>query len=136
MSEKRSPRLLLFLIISVVIFLSCCSSRLSRQDLIEIEKMGWKEKAERALFFANRRELNKSIQVYEMIIRSPGVPLKQAAWARYEIGFCYRIMKKYEQALKNFKMVLKIYLDDSARPVRIMAKRQIKKLESKKYQGI
>ena len=136
MSEKHFTRLLLVLSLLSALMFSCTSSRLSVKETADLKKLGWKKKAEKALYYMNKRYFNKAIQVYKLIIDTPGISLKQASWSRYEIGFCYRMMKKYKLALINFEMVVKKYPQDSAKPARILAKRQIKKLKDKKYDGI
>ena len=68
----------------------------------------------------NNKNYKKAIKYYQVIIeRFDRVNYaKEVAWAYYEIGFCYYYMKKYEDAILYFDIVLNEF---SILPTRILA---------------
>ncbi len=68
----------------------------------------------------NNKNYKKAIKYYQVIIeRFDRVNYaKEVAWAYYEIGFCYYYMKKYEDAILYFDIVLNEF---SILPPRILA---------------
>ena len=118
-----------------VILAGCGFTRFSREDQKKYEALSVKKKSERALYFMNRNEHKKAVELYRMILASKGVSPKNASWAQYEIGFCYRVMGKYRLAMENYQKVITDYPQEEAKSARLLAQTQIQKPKDKKYHG-
>lgn len=60
----------------------------------------------------DRKQYTESIRYQSEIIKNfqgKSEYKKQVAWAQYEIGFCYLVMKDYVQARENFNKVIENY---------------------------
>jgi TolA-binding protein len=73
----------------------------------EYEKIAQKE-------FDDKKFTN-SIAAYEAIIKNYPENTKAIVWAHYEIGFCYLMQKKYEDAERYFRIVINDYQEPAAR---------------------
>lgn len=65
-----------------------------------------------------------AIEVYRAIIKNYSENQKALAWAYYEIGFCYYVLKEYDNAEVNLRKVLNEFQEPAAKKLsgEIMAK--------------
>lgn len=127
---------LLGLLVLLLLATGCGYSRFSRRELPKYAKMNIKNKTERALFYMNKEEYRKAIAIYQLIAQDKDATPKHTAWAQYEIGFCYRMMGKYAIAVTTFEKLLKDFPQEEAKPARLLAETQIKKIKSGKHDGL
>ena len=73
----------------------------------EYEKIAQKE-------FDNKKFMN-AIAAYEAIILNYPENMKAIVWANYEIGFCYLMQKKNEDAERYFRIVINDFQEPAAR---------------------
>lgn len=118
----------------VVCILSCGAGRLSKRDALEFSKLKEKEIAEKALSFFNEKKYDKSIATYQLILAKKKPDRKYAAWAAYEIGFCYYYQKQFKKAAEYFEKVRKEYSDQKG-PY-ILSLQLLDKIKRKKTEGV
>ena len=100
------------LLLSSIITLSCATkSPVLYKDgaplsISEYEKIAQSE-------FDNKR-YNNAIEVYEAIITNFPDYSKAVAWAHYEVGFCYYVQEKYDEAEKYFRIVINEFQEPAA----------------------
>ncbi|UCB47071.1 MAG: tetratricopeptide repeat protein [Spirochaetota bacterium] len=71
------------------------------------------EKLAQAEYDEDRYE--NAIEVYRSIIENYPDNQKALAWAYYEIGFCYFVLKDYDNAMVNFRKVLNEFQEPAAK---------------------
>lgn len=93
----------LFLLFFALILFSCNNTVQKSDDL------SFHEYSVRAKNAYDRKQYTESIRYQIEIIEKFGGQKeykKQMAWAQYEIGFCYLVMKDYDNARENFNKVI------------------------------
>jgi tetratricopeptide (TPR) repeat protein len=87
------------------------------------------EKLAQAEYDEGRYE--NAIDVYSAIIKNYPENQKALAWAYYEIGFCYFVLKEYDNAEVNFRKVINEFQEPAAKKLsaEIMAKIEQEKKE-------
>lgn len=116
---------ILFLVLFCVVLWSCATPKpvlyTEGKPLLitEYEKLALEE-------YDNDRYEN-AIDVYSAIIENyPNNP-KALAWAYYEIGYCYWLLKDYESAEVNFRKVLNEFQEPAAKT---LAGQMLEKIEA------
>ena len=105
--------LLIVIILLLIIFQTCAIKApvLYKNGkplaISEYEKIAQKE-------FDDKKFMN-SISAYEAIITNYPENTKAMVWAHYEIGFCYLMQKKYEDAERYFRVVINDFQEPAAR---------------------
>jgi tetratricopeptide (TPR) repeat protein len=82
------------------------------------------EKLAQAEYDEGRYE--NTIEVYRAIIENYPENQRALAWAYYEIGFCYFVLKDYDNAELNFRKVLNEFQEPAAKK---LAEQIIAKIE-------
>jgi TolA-binding protein len=110
---KRCFLLAVLLIGILFITLSCASKMpaLYNEDgsallITDYEKIAQKE--------FDERRYDNAILAYTAIISNYPDNTKAAVWAHYEIGFCYLMTEKYDEAEFYFRIVVNDYQDPAA----------------------
>jgi TolA-binding protein len=87
------------------------------------------EKIAQAEYDKGRYE--NAIDAYNAIIKNYPENQKALAWAYYEIGFCYFVLKEYDNAEVNFRKVINEFQEPAAKKLsaEIMAKIEQEKKE-------
>ncbi len=70
-----------------------------------------------------------AIEAYRAIIENYPENVKAQAWAHYEIGFCYYVLKEYDNAEKYFRRVINEFQDPAARK---LTEKMIAKIETER----
>ena len=120
----------LFLTLLLANFVNSCSSYVRHLDSSKAKTLTDLE--EIAQEYYKFKKYNDAIRVYSEIIEKYSDKFdryeNQLAWANYEIGFCYLVTKRYNQALDYFKIVLTGY---STLAPRLLAKQRIEEIQRK-----
>jgi len=116
--------------------MSCASTKLSNSELKQYNKLSDKAVSEKALSFFNRANYKKAISAYSVILNRKNPQKTFAAWATYEIGYCYYYMKDFKSAKIYFEKVIKNFQGKEHLAPRLLALQQIEKIKKKKTQGI
>ena len=85
------------------------------------------EKLAQAEYDEDRYE--NAIEVYRAIVENYPENQKALAWAYYEIGFCYFVLKDYDNAEVNFRKILNEFQEPAAKK---LAGQTIVKIEQEK----
>jgi len=114
----------------------CGGSRLSKSEQVEFAKLPEKSLAERALGYFNSTDYRTAIEVYALILAKEKPEKKYAAWARYEIGYCYYYLEDFAQAKIEFERVLKDYPQEEFAGQRKLATLLLEKIRTGRTQSI
>ena len=109
--------------------LSACGSK---EKVLAMEKAKTPaELEELAQEFYSLKDYPRAIAVYQKLIRDYGPRKdrygKKLAWAHYEIGFCYMVQNKLDEAEKFYQLVISDFPEVLA--PRILAEQRIEELE-------
>jgi TolA-binding protein len=119
-----------FMLIAVVAlsFSSCATPKPALYDqagvpfyITEYEKIALKEYEE--------QRYDNAIEAYEAIIEHYPENSKALAWANYEIGYCFWMLKDYESAELRFRKVLNEFQEPAAKT---LAGEMLEKIEKER----
>lgn len=111
---KRTVTLIQILAVFFLLFASCATKMpaLYGEDgaplsITDYEKIAQNER--------DSRRYENAIRAYEALIVNYPDNNKAVVWANYEIGFCYFVMKRYDEAEKHFRIVINEFQEPAAR---------------------
>lgn len=123
----------IFSTLALTLLFSCGVSRKELTKRLNVAGTPY-EYTEVAQEYANRRDFNKAIQVYNIFIETyipqKSIYDKELAWAHYEIGFCYFQKYDFNNASSHFKIVIEEYLANAPRTLARQRLEEIRRIES------
>jgi len=124
-----------FFLVSLVIFLSCSTStKQTKVDSIKTDNMKISDLMQKAQTFFQYNEFSNAIKIYKKILnkysKNKNDYENYLAWANYEIGFSYLVLKKYKLAIKYFQIVIENYSIQAAMK---LSKDRIKEINLKLF---
>ncbi|MFC1504204.1 hypothetical protein ACFL6D_02180 [Spirochaetota bacterium] len=125
----------LILLSALCLFFITCTKSTLINTINQKEATTPFEISEKAQQYYEVREYKRAIREYSKILEifssKKAKYEKELAWATYEIGFCYLVMKKYKRAFEYFDKVVKFY---SAPAPKKLASDRIKEINTKYVQ--
>jgi TolA-binding protein len=111
---KRTRALIPIFTVIIVLLASCATKMpaLSTEEgaplsITDYEKIAQTER--------DNRRYENAVRAYEALIANYPDNVQAVAWANYEIGFCYFVVKRYDEAEKYFRIVINEFQEPAAR---------------------
>lgn len=127
---------LCFVLLLSILLLSCSATRLSREEVVRLSALPEKKVSEQALSFFIEKKYELAIHTYSLILSRSNANRHYAAWARYETGFCFYYMEKYDKAKEHFQILLRDFPQRDFANQRNLAEMLIDKIDKGLTDGI